>query len=492
MRSTLTLFEPLRQQPQDFFAREVIRALYTFRLLDEVVFDARPLCTWAEVHFFRSYLEYRIMLEPLNGNRFLNDIRNVALQISSVSDVPEVDESIIKNVVHILCATVLVSRSSIDRWRQESRRASKWDSAELEKHLFGAALCTNTLSYIRRSSALRDAMVLDPNGRDNSCLFGHYVELAAKHGNEVLLGDLMTSGASGSSLKLRFHLFKFAAKAGRLEIVRFLYNVRNEDWPWNFERQTYARDTQLDTIVESVHDPQVWDYIETVRIARGMRPIQSLAINRRIYNCARLGFLDMASFLVRADAHTEDDRGQYSFIHQYESDHQVSCDLRDRSVWAASRRGSVAIVELLLDDGAKSNHALEGAARHGQINVISMLLDRGVKTSDALVDVGTGHSVPAKLLAKAERGPHLDVVRLLLDAGVDVNESIGKESPLAKAVATEHTALFEFLLERGADLHSPGTAEECVRQAKKDGSESMLLLLEKHGVDVNAHSAPST
>jgi hypothetical protein len=432
------------------------------------------------------------MLEPLNGKRFLNDIRNVALQISSVSDVHEVDESMIKNVVHTLCAMVWVSPSFVDRWRQEFRRASKWDSAELERHLFSAALCTNTLSYVRRSSALRNAMVLDPNGRDNSCLFGHYVELAAKHGIEVLLGDLMTSGASGSGPKLRFHLCKFAAKAGRLKIVRFLYNFRSEDWPWDFENQTHACDTQLDTILGHVHDPQVWDYIETLRIARGMRPTQSIVINRRIHNCARLGFLDMASFLVRADAHTEDDRDQYSFIHQYESDHQVSCNLRDQAVTFASRGGSVAIVELLLDDGAKSNHALESAARRGQINVISLLLDRGVKISDALVEVHIGHSKPAKLLAKAERGPHLDVVRLLLDAGVDVNESIGKESPLAKAIATEHTALFEFLLERGADLHSPGIAEECVRRAKKDGSESMLLLLEKHGVDVNAHSAPST
>jgi len=34
-------------------------------------------------------------------------------------------------------------------------------------------------------------------------------------------------------------------------------------------------------------------------------------------------------------------------------------------------------------------------------------------------------------------------------------------------------------------LHSPGTAEECVRRAKKHGLESMLMLLENHGVDVN-------
>jgi hypothetical protein len=75
-------------------------------------------------------------------------------------------------------------------------------------------------------------------------------------------------------------------------------------------------------------------------------------------------------------------------------------------------------------------------------------------------------------------------VQLLLDAGVDANESIGAESPLASAIGMEHVVLFNLLLERGADLDSPGTAEECVRRAKKDGLESMLTLLEEHGVDI--------
>jgi len=137
----------------------------------------------------------------------------------------------------------------------------------------------------------------------------------------------------------------------------------------------------------------------------------------------------------------------------------------------------------LLEKGANSEHTLATAVVYGRAKLLNVLLDRGIKTSDAMV--GSRQSPePAQLLPNFKFGPYLDVVRLLLDTGVDVNESIGKESPLAWAIAAEHTALFKFLLERGANLHSPGTAEECVRRAKQDDLESMLSLLEQHGVNV--------
>ena len=143
----------------------------------------------------------------------------------------------------------------------------------------------------------------------------------------------------------------------------------------------------------------------------------------------------------------------------------------------------MSLVELLLDKGADSNYTLDAAVVYGRAELLKMLLDRGTKISDALIEEDSSGK-PARLLSNFRWGPYLDVVRLLIDAGVDVDESIGKESPLAWAIAAEHTALLNFLLERGANLHSPGTAEECVRRAKQDGLESMLSLLEQHGVNV--------
>ncbi|KAI4945663.1 hypothetical protein J4E91_008006 [Alternaria rosae] len=450
----------------------------------------RRCYSWEEIYFYQSYLEYRVTHEPLGGNRFLNEVRSVAVQISALSHGHEVDDSIIANMIHtLLPAESWASRSTKERLRDDFRRPLNWDSVETEKQLFGAALCTNTLSYVRQSTALRDAMLSNPKSPDNSCVFGDYVELAAKFGNEELLEYLMTKGTFDLGPGLRFQLFESAAKGCRIDIVRFLYNFRSEDWSWHFESSTAWGKGPLHYIRASVRDPQVWDFIEALRIAHGMYPTGRKHLYDRIRHCAALGWMDMVSHLIRVAAHTDEGRNQYSVCMSSLSNYELSCKWRNEAVKHAIERGFVPIVELLLDDGADLNQTLASAARCGRKEALEMLLDRGANIGDALAHVEGTESriVPAKLLAKAKygHGPYLDVVRLLLDAGVDVNESIGKDSPLAAAIATEHAALFEFLLERGADLYSSGTAEECVRRARKDGLESMLLLLEKHGVDVN-------
>lgn len=104
---------------------------------------------------------------------------------------------------------------------------------------------------------------------------------------------------------------------------------------------------------------------------------------------------------------------------------------------------------------------------------------------------------PDGALSEAAAKGYLDVVRLLLDAGVDADGTVEDEtserylsalgraapSPLVGAILKEHTAMFNLLIELGADLHSGKTAEKCFRLAKTDGLESMLLLLKAHGVD---------
>ncbi|KAH6873357.1 ankyrin repeat-containing domain protein [Alternaria rosae] len=451
------------------FAREIIRVLYTFHLLDELVFNEPAIRTWEEIYFFQSYAEYRVLHEPSYGNRFLNDVRKVAIQMLSLSAISETDGGTIEHVIHILCATKRRSKPLGHHWKTGFNSACNWDPEEYNKQCFGAALCTNRLSYIRRSATLRDTMLFDLPGPTTSCLFGEYNELAGRYGNEELLEYLMTSGTPDIVPKMRSRFFGFATRAGRMNIVRFLYNFRSAEWPWDFECDADGNRRPLENILDGGHNPKVWDFVETMRIAKGLPPASYDTVDIKLYNCAKIGYLDIVSHLVRIGEYANGDRTSILHI----------------AVKYASERGHVAIVQLLLDNGANPNITLEGAARRGHGKLVQILLDRGVNPSEALVDAGRYCTAHAKLLANVERGPYLDVVRLLLDAGVDVNESIGKDSPLAGAIAAEHTSLFEFLLERGADLHSPGTAEECMRRAKKDGLETMLLLLEKHGVDVN-------
>jgi ankyrin repeat protein len=85
-------------------------------------------------------------------------------------------------------------------------------------------------------------------------------------------------------------------------------------------------------------------------------------------------------------------------------------------------------------------------------------------------------------LLKAAEGGYIEIVRLLLDSGVDPNETVGLANPLASAIAKEHTALFSLLIEREVDLNTDRVAKECVKRARKDGLDSMLLLLQARGI----------
>jgi hypothetical protein len=138
----------------------------------------------------------------------------------------------------------------------------------------------------------------------------------------------------------------------------------------------------------------------------------------------------------------------------------------------ACKRGisDIDMVELSIKHGMDSSLTVATAAGCGRTDLVRQLLDRGF--------------APGRALCAAAIGPYFDIVRILLDAGVDVNEEIGPRSPLASAISMEHTDLFNFLIKRGADLNTPGTTEECVKRAKKDGLDSMLYLLNEHGVDV--------
>jgi hypothetical protein len=44
--------------------------------------------------------------------------------------------------------------------------------------------------------------------------------------------------------------------------------------------------------------------------------------------------------------------------------------------------------------------------------------------------------------------------------------------------------IFTLLIERGANLYAQGVVKECAKRARKDGLESMLLLLQAHGVNI--------
>ena len=76
----------------------------------------------------------------------------------------------------------------------------------------------------------------------------------------------------------------------------------------------------------------------------------------------------------------------------------------------------------------------------------------------------------------------MNLVRLLLDAGADINKRGGRcitgnhLTPLGAAAGNGDMRMIHFLLDRGADPHNPGAFQEAFLKKR----ELLSLLIDKH------------
>jgi ankyrin repeat protein len=129
----------------------------------------------------------------------------------------------------------------------------------------------------------------------------------------------------------------------------------------------------------------------------------------------------------------------------------------------------VPLIDLLCDYGADPDKAVHAAALHGEFGAVDALIARGARL-DLPVAAALGRVEAARrLLAQASPedrhlaltlaadGGHVEVVRLLLDAGEDPNRynPVGGHShttPLHQAAGAGHEEVVRLLVERGARL----------------------------------------
>ena len=95
----------------------------------------------------------------------------------------------------------------------------------------------------------------------------------------------------------------------------------------------------------------------------------------------------------------------------------------------------------------KDLNILHIAARTGLINVTKRLIQRGCAVEDR-----DSHGFTPLTLA-AERG-HLAAVRMLLEAGADINSPGSDLTPLSMAIKQSHYSVISLLLERGANVNA--------------------------------------
>lgn len=128
-----------------------------------------------------------------------------------------------------------------------------------------------------------------------------------------------------------------------------------------------------------------------------------------------------------------------------------------------------ALIDVLCDYGADPDTALQVAAAHGEFGAVAELIRRGARpTLESAAATGRTDDVRNRLptagpaqrhasLALAAQFGHVEIVRLLLDAGEDPDRynPIGVHShstPLHQAALAGHSEVVALLVQRGADL----------------------------------------
>ncbi|KAK9891834.1 hypothetical protein WA026_016633 [Henosepilachna vigintioctopunctata] len=162
------------------------------------------------------------------------------------------------------------------------------------------------------------------------------------------------------------------------------------------------------------------------------------------------------------------------------------------SLVEACTDGDVRTVQKLLTEGGRSVHEtseegeslLSLACSAGYFELAQVLLamhanveDRGIK----------GECTP---LMEAASAGHLDIVRLLVAHGADVNaQSTTGNTPLMYGCAGGHTEVVQFLLEHGANVEDHNeNGHTPLMEAASAGHVGLAKILLMHGAGINTHS----
>ena len=143
----------------------------------------------------------------------------------------------------------------------------------------------------------------------------------------------------------------------------------------------------------------------------------------------------------------------------------------------AARKGDVAAVKTLLDEGVDVNTkfrynrtALSFAADRGHVSVVALLLDRGADVNAKDTFYNATALTWAVSPAMGRTPQHAEVVRLLLQRGAQ-----GKENALMTAVAVPDAATAKAVLDVGG--LSPGALSDALEAATKGTHPDIAALL---------------
>lgn len=179
------------------------------------------------------------------------------------------------------------------------------------------------------------------------------------------------------------------------------------------------------------------------------------------------------------------------------ADIELQGQYTNTALFYAIERGFIAAVETLLEAGAKTTIHAIGFKKHALIEalkndidndssseIVRLLLDKGVDVNvkDEEDDDEAGDS---PLILAIRKEIDMDIIRSLVEKGADVNyKSYEGETPLSTAIYANDTEVVQYLLEKGADANG----DEEIRPlsfAASVGSLQIVKLLVEYGANVN-------
>lgn len=173
------------------------------------------------------------------------------------------------------------------------------------------------------------------------------------------------------------------------------------------------------------------------------------------------------------------------------SDDASSEETEETPLISAARRGDVAAVESLIEEGADIDAtdeegwtALERASSAGQLETVKLLLKKGARPEGK-------HGFSTPLIMAAHWGK-VEVARALLDAGADINaKGADGRTALMEAAWTAQFEMVEFLLSQGADVNATDDYSHTAlsggfNTVRTDKTPEVIKLLVDNGADKNA------
>jgi hypothetical protein len=298
-----------------------------------------------------------------------------------------------------------------------------------------------------------------------------FYRLAARYANPKTLGLLLSAGRPYSvDVPRRNDMLVAAAAVGRLSAFRLIHEFRIDETPWDFKDRTkrYASEKVFNDALETP-SKGVWDHVLDLRNRYGCpKVVPEDRMKKVLQNCVEEGGdADLLDHLLELSA----DMGGFNVL--------GDSKLPSRLLLDACANGYEDLIRVLLSRGAVTSCAVSMAAMHGHTNIVCILLEHG--------------DDPRSGLLGAARGGYMGIARMLLFAGVNLGaihnlsdswcrglERYG-HVPIASAIAMEHVDMARLLKAKGAKVQGY-EGMECLRVAREEGLESMLILLDEWGI----------